>query len=167
MEKIIGIYEQFDKKYDSFVARVKIYLEPRVVMLCRWIPCLLVYAYFYISEIYHKQFVKLCLMMTSAFFIFVQHILGAQYVFVTEGRMTKIKLGKDDDDRGLHYTFPEVKFWLGFVFSSIFYWWPMKTGFYHWSIWVVFWLFLFVSRVLVPFSKLRKNNGSGFWETMF
>ena len=77
MEKIIGIYEQFDKKYDSFVAHVKIYLEPRAVMLLRWIPCVLIYAYFYISEIYKKQFVKLCLMMTSAFFIFVQHILGA------------------------------------------------------------------------------------------
>lgn len=46
-------------------------------MLLRWIPCILIYAYFYIGEIYHKQFVKLGLMMTSAFFIFVQHILGA------------------------------------------------------------------------------------------
>ncbi|CAL6027975.1 Hypothetical_protein [Hexamita inflata] len=135
------------------------------IWILRWIPCVLVYFYLWFSMLIKLELLRLGLMMTSAFFIFIQHILGSQYVYITEGRQTKVNI-RDTDDKGLHYTFPEVKFWLGFVVSLLIFWIPMQRKFYAISACIVIWSILFVFRVVLPFNHIRKMCQKSFMQAL-
>ena len=72
-----------------------------------------------------KELIKVLCLSTTSFSIILRAILTCLHVYCTEGRETVISLRKPIDDKGMHFTFPEVEMWLNAVFALIVFIFPI------------------------------------------